>query len=269
MPPRAPAAPDYVEIIASDWEIAPGDEKYLCLRKTADADLRINQFRTVMPTGTHHLGLFVSPTPDKEDGMIECGLLETGDREIVGGGPGAEGLGLPPGVALRFDQGNQLLLQLHLFNPTDGPLRGRTSVEGVALAKEAVKVEADVLSAQLLALVIPPGRTRAPGRCTFDRAQTLVAFGVHMHETGRHAKVVLHRANGGDQLLRDGDYDFTEQRRYPLDRIEVAAGDYVDYECTYENTTDRTITWGESSLDEMCLFNFYRFPAGGPTLCVF
>ena len=267
-PPNA-AEPDYREIIASDWEVAPGEETYLCLRKTADTDLRIHRFRTVLPPGGHHLGLYVSPTPDKEDGTIECNLLETGERLIVGGAPGSGEFGLPPGVALRFDKGNQLLLQLHLLNPTEHPLPGRSFVQAVVLPEEAVKAEADVISAQILTLVIPPGQiTRASGRCTFDRAQTLVSFGPHMHETGRHAKIVLHRAKTGAAVLHDDDYDFHEQLRYPLDLIDVAAGDYVDYECTYENTTGRTIYWGESASDEMCLVNLTRFPAGGGTLCV-
>jgi len=267
-PPLPAAEPSYQEIIASDWELAPGDEIYLCLRKTADADLLIHQFRTLLPPGTHHLGLYVSPTPDKQDGMIDCSLLETGAHLIVGAGPGSSELSLPPGVALRINKGDQLLLQLHLLNPSDAPLPGHSVVQGVLLPEEALKAEADVVAAQLLTLVVPPGQTRAAGRCTFDRAQTLIAFGPHMHETGRHAKIVLHRANGGDQVLRDGDFDFSEQRRYPLDPVEVAAGDYVDYECSFENTTNGTIYWGQSASDEMCLVNLYRFPAGGETLCL-
>lgn len=263
-----PPTPSYTEIISSDWELAPGAETYFCLRKTAEVDMRIHQFRTDLPTGTHHLGLYVNPTPDKADAMIECNLFETGERSILGAGPGSSEFSLPPGVALRVDKGNQLLLQLHVLNTSEATLRGRSAVSGVMLAKEEVRAEAQVIAAQLISLAIPPGPSSAAGRCTFDRAQTLVAFGAHMHENGRHAKLVLHRAKGGEQVLLDAGFDVNDQRRYPLDLIEVATGDYVDYECSYENPSSRTIYWGETAADEMCLFNIYRFPAGGETLCL-
>jgi hypothetical protein len=42
--------------------------------------------------------------------------------------------------------------------------------------------------------------------------------------------------------------------------LKLKAGDTVDVECTYNNTTDRTVAFGESSLDEMCFIGLYKFP---------
>ena len=39
-------------------------------------------------------------------------------------------------------------------------------------------------------------------------------------------------------------------------------------ECTYDNPTGRTVTFGESSTDEMCFTSFMYYPAqGAPFVC--
>ena len=63
-------------------------------------------------------------------------------------------------------------------------------------------------------------------------------------------------------MLNDAPYDFDAQLYYSIDPIRMAAGDKVRFECTWRNTTDRTIAFGDSSLDEMCAVGQYRYPSG-------
>jgi hypothetical protein len=81
-----------------------------------------------------------------------------------------------------------------------------------------------------------------------------------MHQLGIHAKVVAESSVDGTRVLHDGPYDFDAQLYYPIEPIRMAAGDKVRFECTWRNTTDRTVRWGDSSLDEMCAMGLYRFP---------
>ena len=40
-------------------------------------------------------------------------------------------------------------------------------------------------------------------------------------------------------------------------------------DCTHRNTTDKTVTFGESTLSEMCFAGLYRYPADGSSFgCV-
>ena len=265
----APSTPAFKEILGADWELPPGVEKYLCVRTTATEDVYMNTLHTALSAGTHHMALMVDPRAVKPDGTIECNLFEVGERLIVGGGPGTQDLVLPAGVGVKFARGNQLLLQLHLYNVTDRALPGRSAVQAALIDRAQVQVEAEGLAAQLVLLDIPPGRTVVSGVCTFDRAQSLAAITPHMHKAGRRVKAVLHSAKHGEMVLREGDFDFMEQRHYLFGPVEVAAGDYLTYECTFENTEQRTLHFGESTNDEMCLMGVVRYPAGGSGVCLF
>jgi hypothetical protein len=48
---------------------------------------------------------------------------------------------------------------------------------------------------------------------------------------------------------------------YPIDQVQVAAGDSISVECTYLNTTDRVVMWGDSSLAEMCFAGAGAYPS--------
>jgi hypothetical protein len=89
-----------------------------------------------------------------------------------------------------------------------------------------------------------------------------------MHQRGVHMKVVANSQAAGAVVLFDGAYEFDSQQRYPVDFLQLQAGDVVHVECTYENTTTNTLQWGQSSNDEMCFVGLTRFPAvGGGYLC--
>ncbi|HKU44479.1 MAG TPA: hypothetical protein VJR89_40240 [Polyangiales bacterium] len=154
-------------------------------------------------------------------------------------------------------------MNLHLFNPTDEVLRGRSGMRIQTLAPNEVTHEAEVVLAGPLNLVIPRGRVVQRGTCTLSSPSTLFSVAPHMHQTGVHAKVVAHSSISGDRLLYDGDYDFNHQLVHAIDPVQLAAGDKVEIECTYLNATDRTLSWGDSSLDEMCFAGLGMYPATG------
>ena len=82
-----------------------------------------------------------------------------------------------------------------------------------------------------------------------------------MHQLGVHAKLTAHGSIDGERVLHDAAYDFSHQLVYQVEPIKLAKGDKIDIECTYMNTTDRTVTWGDSTLDEMCFAGLGLYPA--------
>lgn len=100
----------------------------------------------------------------------------------------------------------------------------------------------------------------------------------HMHYVGTDMKIDLLHPDGSSQcMLQTPNWDFNWQRVYyydtPLASAPVANfGDVIQMRCTYDNTMDnpqvvtalgqqgltapRTVTLGETSLDEMCLGAF-------------
>jgi hypothetical protein len=95
---------------------------------------------------------------------------------------------------------------------------------------------------------------------------TVFAVSPHMHQVGSHLKAVVTGSSREPVTLYDGPYDFEEQRQFPANQLALKKGDVVQVECTYQNDTGRMISFGESSLDEMCFLGMYRYPVAGEGL---
>jgi hypothetical protein len=266
-----PASADgFKPLVEVDWSLPPGEELYLCKWVTVERDVYFDAFAGINPKGTHHTALFLVEAPVRPDGIAACGATEVGRVSLTGTGVGTQPSYLPDGIAMFVPAGSQLLLNLHLFNTSDQVLTGRSGTLGRPVDPAKVVHIAEGLSAGPLTLSIPPGRSTQSGTCTFDHDATIYRLFPHMHQTGVHMKVVAHSSERGPVLLHDAPYDFNDQLAYPVDLLPMKQGDQVHIECTYENLTGRTLSWGESSNDEMCIAGLGRFPRGdGGPACPF
>ncbi|HEY6560426.1 MAG TPA: hypothetical protein VI072_24245 [Polyangiaceae bacterium] len=256
------SADEFQSLVEVDWSLEPGKEMYLCKWLTVDRDLYLDAFAPIHPVGTHHTQLSVIEAPVKPDGIAPCGATTVGRIFISGGGVGTEPGYLPDGVAMFVPAGSQLLLNLHLFNTGDRMLTGRSGTRGRFVDAAQVEHIAEAIAAGPLKLAIPPGRSTQQGTCTFDHDSTIYRVLPHMHQTGVHMKVVANSSERGPVLLHDAPYDFNNQLAYDVELLPMKKGDQLQIECTYENPSGRTLPWGESSNDEMCLAGLARFPRG-------
>jgi hypothetical protein len=199
--------------------------------------------------------------------VSECDAATLGTQNLFGAGVGGMPRQLPEGLAMKLQAGSQLLLNLHLFNVTDQPLSGHSGSWIREIDEKDVKTLADGVVAGPVKLSVPPGRSMTTGTCTFNRDGTLFGIMPHMHQLGVAMRVVAHSPARADVVLFDGPYSFDNQVTYPIDMLKFQAGDTVDITCIYENPTDQTRHWGESTKDEMCVAGLGRFPAGGQSVC--
>lgn len=263
--PNAPdAAPgDWTELLSGNWTMPAGDEGYYCVRKTIQEDLYISDFRAIAPEGTHHTVLTMG-SADGADGVTECGANTNHDAMIYGSGVGTNPFAFPEGVAIHIPAGTQLLLNLHLFNVSDGELVGISGTEVKAIPQsEVVHVAEQILAGKTIGLTVPQGESTQTGYCTMDADVTVLSVSPHMHQLGTHAKIVA-ELDSGDMTLHDDAYDFYEQKVFPLSpALEMKQGDRLRVECSYNNTTGSTVSFGDSSTEEMCFAGIYRYPAIG------
>jgi hypothetical protein len=170
---------------------------------------------------------------------------------------------------MELPKGQQLMLNLHLFNVRNEPLSGRSGISILRRPREQVRNLADTTLMGPVLFALPPGeRTVVSGGCTFSQPAKLFVVGPHMHQLGRHMKIMAVRAGQPDLVLHDGPFSFDEQVFYPAD-VAFAAGDQLRVECTFDNQSDRLVGFGESSNDEMCLAVAARYPASHETGCPF
>ena len=253
---------DWQRLMEADWELAPGAEGYRCMTLTIPRDIYIVAFGPQSPRGTHHATFGVSSKPTGPDTVVACSVGATGERRLQGSGAGSEPSQLPTGVAMPLHKGEQVMMNLHLFNINDSALRGRSGMWIKTVSADAVQHEAETVLAGPLQLTIPVGRSTQSGSCTLRADATIYSVGPHMHQKGVHLRATA-QTSTGQVAIYDGDYDFSHQLVHSVDSIQLKRGDRVNVECTYVNDSQRTINWGDSSLDEMCFIGLSLYPAIG------
>jgi hypothetical protein len=264
--PAAQTAAPWQTLISGEWSMPGGTEGYRCVRETVMEDLYISAFDAIIPQGTHHT-LLTMGAPNAPDGISTCNAGTNHTLSLFGSGVGTDPMAFPKGVAMKVPKGTQLLLNLHLFNTGHEELSGKSGTRIRTIAEKDVVQVAEGMLAGTIRLNIPAGETtKHVGFCTMSHDSTLIAVAPHMHQLGIYEKVVAETSRAGEVTLFDGPYDFNEQSYQAIRPLVVAKGDRVRVECTHRNTTTKRVTFGESTLAEMCFAGLYRYPAGGQFL---
>ena len=256
----------YTRLIGRSWSLAAGQaDTYRCVRITVPQDTYITGFAAQAPLGTHHTVLSVRDGQPGTDGEYNCNVNSLDMNMLYASGVGTDIFDLPEGVGLRVRAGQQLNLNLHLFNASDQPLSGDSAILVKSQATPPPML-AEMMFAGTLQISVPPGATRTvTGGCTLPAGtnQQLFALWPHMHQYATHQKIE-HVRGATTSVLLDKPYSFFEQYYYRQDPLlAVQGGDRIRVSCTYTNTSSSTITFGDSSNQEMCFAGLYLYPARG------
>lgn len=260
----APAAEQWSPLLSGEWSLEGGkeDPKW-CKKLVLSEDIYVSAMRPIHPPGTHHTTLALV----EDDGNATCAGATFGPGLIYAAGVGTAELRMPKGVAMKLPAGKALLLGLHIYNTTPNLLAGRSAIEIVRLKPEDVKMEADMLLSGPASLSIPPqARTTISHTCQVVTEQNVFNLFPHMHQMGKHLKTTL-TIGGQPTVIHDGDYEFEEQVQLPVGPYLLHAGDAITTECTYQNDSNKTVGFGESSDTEMCFSILFRYPKGKSPLC--
>ncbi len=250
------------EIVGGDWSMPAGEEGYVCVRQTVDVTTYVRAFYPIAPEGTHHTVVTVEPDSAWPDGTGPCSAFTNGPDMIYGSGVGTEPLELPEGVAVEIPAGAQILLNLHLFNTSGEAITGHSGIEVETLDEAEVSDVAQVLLAGNESFSIPPSTADhwVEGECTARAATTIFAVSPHMHQYGDYMEI---RAVSGasETLLLEATYSFDDQQFSMLPTpVALAEGDTINVRCRYQNPTSSTVTFGDSSLQEMCYGGIFSYP---------
>jgi hypothetical protein len=235
-------------LVSKSWTLPAGGENTSDLQTfVPEKDIFVGAIRPISPQGTHHT-------------VLAFGNFFAGNI-LYASGVDTNALEFPPGVGLRLPAGEPVVLQLHIFNPSQAELTGTSGIEIIEIAAEDVEYEADIYLPGPLGLDIPPNQTTTEtSTCTVSAAANVFALFPHMHQLGTHFKTTL-TVGGETTVLHDDEYDFNHQAFIPFEPIALSPGDTITTECTWANMTSQTVGWGESSTTEMCFSIMYRYPA--------
>jgi hypothetical protein len=260
-------APDgWTDLIGRDWDVPPGSaDTYKCRRIEITEDMWITGFRAIAPVGTHHTVVTFSNNSTVL-GDYDCSVGSLDFQMLYASGVGTDELMFPTGVAMKLRAGQFLNLNLHLFNASDVAIGGTSGIQVARVAESEVVHEADMTFAGTMNISIPPdGQPHiATGGCSVPAGGwNVFTLWPHMHQFATHHKFVATPTGGAPQVLLDTDYQFAEQLNYPMSDTFIPAGTRVDTTCTFVNNGTETVTFGDSSNQEMCFTGLYKYPAGG------
>lgn len=180
---------------------------------------------------------------------------------------------LTDGYAIPIKAGSKIVMQVH-YNMLGGdPVPDATAFQ-MRLTTEPPEMVVKTKPLIIYGLDIPAGEPEAINTQTFRnytrKTFTIASVSAHMHLLGSRYNVSIERndTDTTECLLDIPKWDFGWQMNYklPLDAmIEVPPGDAISLTCVYDNSAanqptvngeqiePRDVTWGEGTLDEMCM----------------
>ncbi len=254
--------PEWFGLTIGPFTVPAYKERFLCITQALPEGLVIDRIELPSRPVVHHAVIAETMTPDPV-GQWECDVLfKTNWLPIFVAGKGDSVLQAPQGAGFKLAKGTQVTSQLHLLNPT-----GQEVTETLVLKMRRAPTTGPISTVRLatfgtMNVYIPPKKDISlEGICKVDENITLFAAFPHMHLHGTHLNVKLVRPGKSPvQVFERAPYDFDDQHLETID-LTLSPGDEMRVTCGYFNTSDKVVTFGESTTNEMCFF--IAFATGG------
>jgi hypothetical protein len=270
----APANSSIAQAEIGPIPVAANVEKTVCITKdlgNAD-DLVISGYSATLDPGSHHLIVYAStatqesltPTPCTPFVGLATGdavpLLLVNKLDLT--------WAFPPGIGVELHAHQMLRLEAHYINTSGHDIMGLGSVEfrGTAKASAPPFTPASFFFWGTPNIDIPPGARFTAGPIfQAGTANThIISISTHQHELGTGVQVWA-SAHAGDMSRRiTDDTDWANPSWKLLSPpIDMNGTNGLTYQCDWNNTTQSTVRFGESALDEMCFCGGYYYPSHG------
>jgi hypothetical protein len=278
---RPPVAATF-ETFIGDWDMAPGKEQTKCVVKRLNnpTDVWVTGISTDLGQGSHHLIVYKSTETEEQTEPFGCTpFVETLGGETI---PlmitqiPQETLEFPDGVAFKFEPNQMIRLEAHYLNYYPEDITAHADVAFHTIDAADVEAEANMLFYGTPDFNIPPGEPYSTPWHFLNVWEDAKVFAItgHTHQHGTNVEI----KHGLDS--EDGMTDV-----YPLDQpflwdeapliqfdppLSFENGEGFRYRCSWENTSDKNISFGESANQEMCFFwaYYYSNPSKGYRMCI-
>jgi hypothetical protein len=229
----------------------------------------------------HHWLLFSTDEGDAE-GFHKTSplptLIGTNPVLLAGWAVGGPNLVAPEDVGFELpDPPKEINVQWHFYNTTGTDQKDMSSVQICTVPKAMVKHVGGITwlgtedlggnkwfggagmpahMASTFTTTCTPGRT---GMNATDSIH-IIGFEPHMHKIGTHMKTDVKHANGMMETIFDKPFSFGNETHY-FANYELKAGEQLITSCSFNNTSDIGVPFGESSDTEMCYQFTFAWPA--------
>ncbi len=238
-------------------------------------DVVLNSYTINLSEGSHHLIVYMT-TDAEQDDPINCspftGLATGTDMPIVFANEKQETWAFPSGIAIDIPANQMIKIEGHYINTTASDLQGTGNVSFATTPKSSSPPfqAANFNFFGTMNISIPPNATYSTGPLfqAGIAGTHFISVTTHQHRLGTGIQVWA--GNPGDQtdpIADDMDWS-TPSWKLIAPQFDFDGTNGLTFQCSWTNTTDTTVGFGESALDEMCFVGGYYYPSQGMNLCL-
>jgi hypothetical protein len=270
----APASPGTgMKLSVTVPKIAPGQEGTKCiqLKLPNAAPLEIVQLHNKLSPASHHFIVTALSDPAATEKPLEdCKPF----RGALAGAPLAitqkhdDLVSLPEGVGYRLNTQQVMHLELHYLNSGEQTVDVMGEVEFVAAPPGAALQDGSVLLVGTTDINIPAHAMQKSAQKFLALPQGMdgvkfFAITGHTHRLGTHVAVSL--ASGPNAPMAElysperFDWEAPEMKQL-TPHVSIPPGGGFMLQCSWNNTSDSAVSFGESATAEMCFFWGYYYP---------
>lgn len=253
-------------------QVAPNQEEVVCITlQLPNSEPAYVARITVELVNGHHLVTYRSSATAENLKPTPCttfqGILTgTGQPLMITEKP-ADDLTFPQGVALKIAAKQMIQLEGHYINPSASTVQGTGTVnfETVAITTPNV-VESNFAFWGTPNISLPAG-THSVGPIFAKGLSGTHAFALTTHQHRLGTEFTIWAANSATDTNHPPVADTKDWANPPLYRLNPELNfdgqNGLAYQCTWNNTTGQTVTFGESANKEMCFLWMYYYPSMG------
>jgi hypothetical protein len=280
-PPKAPAAPP-ITLSFPATVVAPGIEETQCvvMRLGNPAALHVGAVHNILGDGSHHLIVYTvndtveKPTPfpckpftDTLDPAKGAPLMVTQKRDDL--------LSLPDGVAYSVAANQMIRLEMHYINASASPKTVSATTTMVPISDDDFRDEAGFLFIGNPDIKLAPKSAAKLGPTFFQVPAELsgvkfFAMTGHEHQLGTNVQIAMaaNDTDPGKMVYDVPNWSWSEPKTEVFEAPFTVPDDSgFSFTCSWNNTTDQQVKFGESANNEMCFFWAYYYPSQGARVC--
>ncbi len=281
--PAAKAAPgDAVSLTYPSLPVAANEEDTRCIvmRLGNDKPMHIGSIHNTLGPSSHHLVVYrvndtverttpfkCEPFVDTLDPAKGSPLMVTQKSDDV--------LQLPAGVGFTIDAHQMVRLEMHYINPSSTPRTVTATSTFTPISDDDFKQEAGFLFIGNPDIRLPARKETKLGPTYFEIPEELENVNVfaitgHEHHLGTNVQIALAtgKADPGKMIYDVPNWTWSEPKTEVFSEpIKFPKGTGFQFTCTWNNTTDNQVSFGESANAEMCFFWAYYYPSQGARVC--
>ncbi len=279
----APPPPPAMQLSFPRVTVPAGVERTQCVVKRLPntAKVHVGAIHNVLGTASHHMVVYrVADTVERPD-PFDCvpfvdALDPSKGAPLMVTQKHDDLLTLPPGVALTLEPGQMIRIELHYINAGASEVQLDATSTMVPIRDSDYHDEADFLF-----MGDPDIRVAAHAQYTLGPVYFPVprelgdvkffAITGHEHRYGTGVKIETAPDNltPGSSVYDVPDWLWSEPKTVTYDPpFQIPDGGGFRFSCSWNNTGDTPVHFGESAEAEMCFFWAYYYPSQGSKVCI-